>query len=186
MNRVRADRRAAFLDRDGVINRAIVRNGQPFSPANVSELELLPNVREACELLKANGFFLIVVTNQPEVGRGTIDQKSVEKMNQKISESLPIDRIEVCYDCDDCSEFRKPNPGMLKRAADTLDVDLGRSFMVGDRWRDIDCGWAAGCTTIFIDHGYAESLKKPPHHRAKNLLEAARIIVDVAASRSKE
>jgi D-glycero-D-manno-heptose 1,7-bisphosphate phosphatase len=182
----RADRRAVFLDRDGVLNRAIVRNGQPFSPARVSELELLPDAREACDLLKASGFHLVVVTNQPEVGRGTIDRKSVEQINEKISGSLPIDRIEVCYDCDDSSEFRKPNPGMLKHAAEALDVDLDRSFMVGDRWRDVDCGYAAGCRTIFIDHGYSEPLKKLPHYRVKNLLEAARIIVEVAAPSPKE
>jgi len=178
-------RRAVFLDRDGVINRAIVRNGQPFSPSRLEELDLLPDAKEACELLKANGFSLIVVTNQPEVNRGTVDRQSVENMNQKISEALPIDRIEVCYDCDDSSEFRKPNPGMLRRAAQALDVDLAQSFMVGDRWRDVDCGHAAGCRTIFIDHGYAEPLRKSPHHQAKNLLEAARLIVDLAASTPK-
>ncbi len=181
-----APHRAVFLDRDGVINRAIVRNGQPFSPSTVDEVTILPQVDEACELLKKNGFHLVVVTNQPEVGRGTLDRKQVEAINERISKSLPIDRIEVCYDCDDSSEFRKPNPGMLKRAAQELDVDLERSFMVGDRWRDIDCGHAAGCRTILIDHGYAEPLRKSPHHRVKNLLEAAQIIVDLAAAGRKE
>jgi len=179
-------RPAVFLDRDGVINRAIVRNGQPFSPTSVGEVALMPDANEACELLKKNGFHLVVVTNQPEVARGTVDQKNVEKIHQRISESLPIDRIEVCYDCDDSSEFRKPNPGMLKRAARELDVDLECSFMVGDRWRDVDCGHAAGCQTIFIDHGYTERLRKTPHYRAKNLLEAARLIVDLAAVKPKE
>ena len=178
--------RAVFLDRDGVINQAVVRNGQPFPPANANELKFFPDVVEACDLLKANGFLLVVVTNQPDVGRGTTDQKRVEEINRKISDSLPIDRIEVCYECDDSSEDRKPNPGMLKRAADELDVDLSQSFMVGDRWRDIDCGHAAGCQTIFIDHGYSEALKKGPHHRVKNLLEAAHIIVGVAAATAKE
>jgi D-glycero-D-manno-heptose 1,7-bisphosphate phosphatase len=186
VNMHRAGRRAVFLDRDGVINQAIVRDALPFSPTSLDELKFLPGVEEACELLKASGFHLIVVTNQPEVGRGTLDQKRVEEINQKISESLPIDRIEVCYDCDDSSEYRKPNPGMLLRAARAMDVDLEQSFMVGDRWRDIDCGHAAGCRTIFIDHGYAESLRKSPHHRAKSLLEAAQIIVDVAAPVAKE
>jgi D-glycero-D-manno-heptose 1,7-bisphosphate phosphatase len=179
-------RPAVFLDRDGVISRAIVRDGLPFAPSTPDELELLPHAAEACQLLKDNGFLLIVVTNQPEVSRGTIDRKNVEKMNQKIIDSLPIDRIEVCYDCDDSSEFRKPHPGMLKRAAAALDADLGQSFMVGDRWRDVDCGHAAGCRTIFIDHGYAEPLRKAPHHRAQNLLEAARIIVDLAVPLPKE
>ena len=175
-------RHAVFLDRDGVINRAIVRDGRPFSPSTPEELRLLPDAAEACQLLKDSGFLLIVVTNQSEVSRGTIDRKNVEEMNQRITESLPIDRIEVCYDGDDSSEYRKPNPGMLKRAAEALDIDLSQSFMVGDRWRDVDCGHAAGCRTIFIDHGYTEPLRKSPHHRAKNLLEAARLIVGLAAS----
>jgi D-glycero-D-manno-heptose 1,7-bisphosphate phosphatase len=95
---------------------------------------------------------------------------------------LPIDRVEVCYDGEDDSEFRKPNPGMLLRAAAALDLDLQSSFMIGDRWRDVDCGHAAGCRTIFIDHGYAESLRKAPHFCTHDLLGAARIIADVAAS----
>ena len=180
------ENRAVFLDRDGVINQAIVRDGQPYPPANAGELKLFPCVSEACRLLKNEGFYLVVVTNQPDVGRGTMDRKVVEAIHRQILETLPIDRIEVCYDCDDSSEDRKPNPGMLKRAADELDVDLSQSFMVGDRWRDIDCGHAAGCQTIFVDRGYSEALKKSPHHRVKNLLEAAQIIVGVAAAAAKE
>jgi D-glycero-D-manno-heptose 1,7-bisphosphate phosphatase len=175
-----AKRRAVFLDRDGVINRAIVRDGMPFPPMNLKEFELLPRVDEACELLKASGFCLVIVTNQPDVGHGKLAQKSVEEIHRKICQLLPIDHVEVCYDRNDSSEYRKPNPGMLRRAAMTLDLDLGASFMVGDRWRDVDCGYAAGCRTIFIDYGYAESLRQPPDFRARDLLEAARIIVDVA------
>ena len=178
-------RRAVFLDRDGVLNRAIVREGRPFPPTTLDELELLPNVRDACDRLKANGFCLVIVTNQPDVGRGTLTQAAVEKLHERICKLLPIDRVEVCYDCDDSSEFRKPNTGMLKRAARLLNIDLSASFMVGDRWRDVDCGHAAGCCTIFIDHGYTELLRKAPHFRTQNLLDAARIIVDVAAPAQK-
>ena len=178
--------RAVFLDRDGVINQAIVRNGQPYPPANSGELKLLPDVSEACRLLKNEGFYLVVVTNQPDVGRDSMDQKVVEAIHRQILETFPIDRIEVCYDCDDSSEFRKPNPGMLKHAAQALDVDLDQSFMVGDRWRDVDCGHAAGCRTIFVDHGYSELLKKSPHYRVKNLLEAAQAIVEVATPPPQE
>ena len=177
--------RAVFLDRDGVINQAIVRDGRPYPPANSGELKLLPRVAEACRLLKDEGYYVVVVTNQPDVGRGTMEQKVVEAIHRQILKTLPIDRIEVCYDCDDSSEYRKPNPGMLKRAAAELDIDLSQSFLVGDRWRDIDCGHAAGCQTIFIDRGYSEALKKSPHHRAKDLLEAAQIIVGVAAPHAK-
>jgi D-glycero-D-manno-heptose 1,7-bisphosphate phosphatase len=177
-------RRAVFLDRDGVINRSLIRDGKPFPPTSPNELEIFSEAAEACTLLKTAGFQLVIVTNQPDVGRGTLALERVEEIHQKIRNLLPIDRIEVCYDGDDSSEFRKPNPGMLKRAAQALNLNLGASFIVGDRWRDVDCGHAAGCQTIFIDRGYTESLKKPPHHRASNLLEAARIIL-AASSRSE-
>jgi len=174
--------KAVFLDRDGVINRAIIRDGKPFPPLDVCDFKLLPGVVEACQRLKESGFYIIVVTNQPDVGRGVVAGEKIEVIHKKMRAELPIDRVEVCYDGDDASAFRKPNPGMLLRAAAALDLDLRSSFMIGDRWRDVDCGHAAGCTTIFIDHGYAEPLRKTPHFRTRDLLGAVRIIADVAAS----
>ena len=171
--------RAVFLDRDGVINAAIVRDGRPYPPRDAGEFRLLPGVGEACRSLHAAGFYLIVVTNQPDVGRGSMARETVEEIHQFMCEELPIDRVEVCYDAggEQLSEFRKPRPGMLLRAASELGIDLARSFMIGDRWRDIDCGHAAGCTTIFIDRGYAESLRQQPHHRAPDLPGAAKLIL---------
>jgi D-glycero-D-manno-heptose 1,7-bisphosphate phosphatase len=171
-------KRAVFLDRDGVINRAVVREGKPYPPATVAEFELLPGVGEACAILKSMGFLLVVATNQPDVGRGTQTREDVEAMHAAMRSRLPIDRVEVCYDPGQGipSAFRKPAPGMLLRAAHELQIDLPRSFMVGDRWRDIDCGAAAGCGTIFVDHGYDETLRQTPDFRVKNLREAADII----------
>lgn len=171
-------RAAVFLDRDGVINRSVVREGKPYPPASLSEFEFLPGVHEACRLLKESGFLLVIVTNQPDVGRGTQRQAVVEEMHRHICHALPIDRVEVCYDGGDMpSDFIKPAPGMLLRAARELEIDLARSFMVGDRWRDVDCGLAAGCVTIFIDYGYREKLRSEPDFRVSNLLEAARLIL---------
>lgn len=174
-------RRAVFLDRDGVINKALVREGKPFPPRSVQEFALLPGVEEGCALLRYAGFLLVVATNQPDVGRGTLDQAVVEEIHARMCELLPIDRVEVCYDPGkgESSEFRKPNPGMLLRAAEALKIDLPRSFMIGDRWRDIDCGFAAGCRTIFIDYGYTEGLRQHPDFRAASLLDAARIVVEL-------
>jgi len=173
-------RRAVFLDRDGVINRALSRDGKPYPPTSLREFEILPCVPEACAKLKAAGFLLIVATNQPDVGRGTLKQEVVEEMNDLMSYQLAIDRIEVCYhagrgdsDCD----CRKPKPGMLLRAARELRIDLAQSWMVGDRWRDIDCGHAAGCKTVLIDYGYTEELRQMPDFRAGSLLEAADLIL---------
>lgn len=173
-------RRAVFLDRDGVINRALERDGKPYPSASLDEFEIFPEVPEACHRLKQAGFLLVVATNQPDVGRGTLKQEAVEEIHAEMRRQLPLDRVEVCYhpgkglsDCD----CRKPRPGMLLRAAHELNIDLTQSWMVGDRWRDVDCGHAAGCRTIFIDRGYAEDLKQPPDFCAKNLREAAEIIL---------
>lgn len=172
---------AVFLDRDGVINRALDRDGKPYPPTNLAEFEILPGVSEACAKLKQAGFVLVVATNQPDVGRGTLLQSTVEAIHAHMSRLLPIDRIEVCYhpgkgasDCD----CRKPKPGMLLRAAQELGIDLAQSWMVGDRWRDVDCGHAAGCRTVFIDYGYAEAMRQTPDFNVKNLLEAAQVILD--------
>ena len=173
-------RRAVFLDRDGVINRALEREAKPYPPRSLAEFEILPEVPAACAKLKQAGFLLVVVTNQPDVGRGTLKQEIVETIHAEMCRQLPIDRVEVCYhsgqgqsDCD----CRKPKPGMLLRAARELGIDLAQSWMVGDRWRDIDCGHAAGCRTIFIDRGYAEELRQKPDFSAGNLAEAADIIL---------
>jgi len=172
-------KRAVFLDRDGVINRPVVREGKPYPPATLAEFELLPGVEEACAKLKEAGWLLVVATNQPDVGRGAQRREEVEAMHAAMCRLLPIDRVEVCYDPGQGqpSEFRKPAPGMLLRAACELGIDLARSWMIGDRWRDIDCGAAAGCRTIFIDYGYDEKLRAQPDFRAASLLEAAGAIL---------
>jgi len=177
-------RRAVFLDRDGVLNRALTREGKPSAPSSLGEFELLPGVEEACRKLKQAGFLLVVATNQPEVGRGAMKQETVEAIHEQLRRLLPmIDRVEVSYDAGNeqpPSEFRKPRPGLLLRAARELGIDLAASFMVGDRWRDIDCGHAAGCATILIDYEYDEPLRRSPHYRAKSLLEAAELILGLA------
>ena len=177
------DRRAVFLDRDGVINRALTRDGKPFAPTSLAEFEILPGVTDACGKLKQAGYLLVVATNQPDVGRGTLNGQLVEEIHARMVSEIPIDRVEVCYhsgqEASEC-ECRKPKPGMLLRAARTLGIDLRASWMVGDRWRDIDCGHAAGCRTILIDYGYAEGLRQAPDFRVRSLSEAADIILDPA------
>jgi D-glycero-D-manno-heptose 1,7-bisphosphate phosphatase len=175
-------RRAVFLDRDGVINRAIVRNGKPYPPATLDELEILTGVPEALHALKAAGFLLIGVTNQPDVVRGTQRREVVEAINAALISALPLDEILVCYhDDQDGCECRKPLPGLLIQAAFKYAVHLPSSFMVGDRWKDIEAGRRAGCTTVLIDCDYAEQISSPPDHRVHSLLEATAWII----SRSK-
>ncbi|MFZ0958494.1 MAG: HAD-IIIA family hydrolase [Candidatus Sulfotelmatobacter sp.] len=172
-------RRAVFLDRDGVINRAFVRDGKSFPPSTLQELEVLPGVPEALRELKQHGYKLLVVTNQPDVARGKQSQQMIDAMHQALSAQLPIDDIFVCYHTDqDKCDCRKPMPGMLLEAARKHNIDLAASFMVGDRWRDIEAGYNAGCKTILIDYGYSE--KSPayaPDLRVGSLREAADWII---------
>ena len=178
---------AVFLDRDGVINECKVIDGQPFPPLSVNEFVMLPNVARACRNLKQAGFILVVATNQPDVGRGTLTQETVETIHGHMRSHLPIDRVEVCYhsgrEVPEC-DCRKPKPGMLLRAARELNIDLSASWMVGDRWRDIDCGHAAGCRTVFIDYQYDETLRQQPDYRARSLLEAAELILNLELRKS--
>ena len=169
--------RAVFLDRDGVLNRADVRDGKPYPPQRLGDFVILPGVVDACAMLKRRDFLLVVATNQPDVGRGTQTRENVEAMHDVLVQQLPIDRIEICFHAGDtpCA-CRKPAPGMLLRVADEWQIDLQTSFMIGDRWRDIDCGHEAGCTTVFIDHGYREPLRSQPAYRTTSLLDAARWI----------
>lgn len=181
-------KRAVFLDRDGVLNPSVVRDGKPYPPATVEEFTISPEAAGACQILKNAGFILVVATNQPDVGRGTQKRDVVEAMHATLQRELPIDRIEVSYDSGHeipPSEFRKPRPGMLLRAARELRLDLAACWMVGDRWRDIDCGHAAGCRTVFINRGYVEELRQAPDFIVPNLSEAARIIVEHTTPRIK-
>jgi D-glycero-D-manno-heptose 1,7-bisphosphate phosphatase len=150
-------RRAVFLHRDGVLNLAVVREGKPYPPDSVAGLEILPGVPDALADLKAAGFLLLVVTNQPGVAKGIQLRPAVEAIHRRLQAELPLDAIFVCYhqDSDRCN-CRKPAPGLLEEAAARYGLNLPFCFMVGDRWRDVDAGCRAGCQTILLDYGYRE------------------------------
>lgn len=170
-------RRAVFLDRDGVLNRAVIRQGTPHPPSSLQEFELYEDVADGCTRLKSANFLLIVITNQPDVGRGKQSREMVEAMNGKLRSKIPcLDRIEVCYHAgvrhgEPCN-CRKPQPGLILRAAAELKINLTGSYVIGDRWRDIDCARAAGCRAIFIQRGYRETLCQPPDFTVNNFGEA--------------
>jgi D-glycero-D-manno-heptose 1,7-bisphosphate phosphatase len=163
---------AIFLDRDGVLNRAIVREGMPHAPANLGELEIPADVPAALARLKQAGFALVVVTNQPDVVRGQQTREMVEALNAAIASRLPLDEVRVCYHDDgDACGCRKPKPGLLLREPA---YDVARSFMVGDRWRDIEAGRSARVkATILIDSGHTEPIRTEPDFRARSMSEAA-------------
>jgi D-glycero-D-manno-heptose 1,7-bisphosphate phosphatase len=181
---VPSGRRAIFLDRDGVLNAAIVRDGRPFPPVSRAEMRLLPGVEEACAELKSSGFLLIVVTNQPDIARGKISAGDVEEINAALKARLAVDEICLCpHDDADACECRKPKPGLLIAAAQRWNIDLASSFMVGDRWRDIEAGHAAGCRTVFIDYGYSERRPDAPDIVTGSLFAALPNLI--ATSRKK-
>jgi D-glycero-D-manno-heptose 1,7-bisphosphate phosphatase len=171
-------RRAVFLDRDGVINRSILRDGRPYAPSNLAEFVILPSVPKAIRRLRDAGFLAIVATNQPDVAVGKQSVEMITRMHQLLCELAPINDIRICYHIDtDACECRKPKPGMLLAAAREHDIDLARSYMVGDRWRDVAAGKAAGCMTIFIDHGYEEPPPENPDTVVTDLPQAVRWIL---------
>jgi D-glycero-D-manno-heptose 1,7-bisphosphate phosphatase len=171
-------RRAVFIDRDGVINRTVVRKGKPYPPANLSEVEILPGVLDALTKLHDAGFMLIVVTNQPDVARGITPRAVVEEINAHLAECLPIDEFRTCYhDNGDGCDCRKPLPGALMAAARQHGIDLVNSYMIGDRWRDTEAGRHAGCKTVFIDYDYDEQKTAMVDYRVTSLFEAAQIIL---------
>jgi len=166
-------RRAVFLDRDGVINRAFVRDGQLSSAASLAEFDVLPGVEDALQELRRAGYLLIVVTNQPDVARGRTPRHAVDAVHQWLRSSLPVDDIRACcHDDRDGCACRKPSPGMLYAAAVERDIRLADSYMVGDRWRDIAAGRQAGCTTILVP-GPCEATVVEPHVRVSDLRQAA-------------
>jgi D-glycero-D-manno-heptose 1,7-bisphosphate phosphatase len=171
-------RKAVFLDRDGVINKAIVINGKPYPPKSLATLEILPGVKEALFKLKSAGYYLCVVTNQPDVARGQAALEDIQEIHEYMENQLGVDQICVCpHDDKDCCNCRKPRPGMILSVAADKSIDLAGSYMIGDRWRDIEAGLAAGCKTIFIDYGYDEKRPNLFTHKASSLNEASQIII---------
>lgn len=171
---------AVFLDRDGVINRAIIRDRKPYPPSKVEDVVFPPGTSEAIQSLRSSGYLVIVVTNQPDVAKGVQNKEVVESIHAIIRQQLQVDDIKVCYhvDVDNC-HCRKPKPGMLLDAAQEYSIDLAESYMIGDRWRDIEAGKAAGCKTILIqpETNYNEPQAQEMDAVADSLYEAAAFIL---------
>jgi D-glycero-D-manno-heptose 1,7-bisphosphate phosphatase len=166
-------RPAVFLDRDGVLNQTVVVEGKPYPPLSVESFELIEGVPEGLQRLRAAGFLLIVVSNQPDIARKAQSEQAIEAMHEKLRSLVTVDDIRVCpHDSTDHCRCRKPLPGMILDAAREFGIALQSSYLVGDRWRDVDAGVAAGVKTIFIDYGYAEQLKAEPWQIVSTFVEA--------------
>lgn len=181
-------RKAIFLDRDGVLNESVVRHGKPFPPASLNELRVADDVLPALEMLKEMDYLLIGATNQPDVARGTTPRSVVEAINAALMQQLPLNEILVCYhDNQDQCACRKPLPGLLTQAADIYDIDLKNSFMIGDRWKDVEAGARAGCKTVWLNRDYDEQVPKTrPDFTARSMMEAAIWIQDTIISMQGE
>jgi len=163
--------RAAFLDRDGVLNRAIVRGGRPYAPRTLKDFVILDEAGDAVRRLKATGYLVIVVTNQKDVGAGHLQREVLDQMHARLTDAVSIDDIRVCTCIDECPCY-KPNAGMLLEAARDWNIDLAASVMIGDRWRDIGAGKNAGCRTVLIERGYSEDMVFKPDSVATDLVDA--------------
>ena len=170
--------RAVFLDRDGVLNANVERDGRPVAPTRLEDFRLLPGVAASVKRLKAAGFLIVVATNQPDIANGRSTWNLLNAMHDVLCKSVAIDDIRVCphVDTDGC-ECRKPRAGMLLSAAVTHGIELGKSYMVGDRWRDIYAGRAAGCCTILLSRDdLSGSTNCQPDFVAATLHEAVDVI----------
>ena len=169
-----------FLDRDGVLNHSEVVNGKPKAPQCREDFFLLPGIEQAVKEIKSAGFFIVVVTNQPDIGNGFVDSEEIELMHTELKDKLPIDDIFTCPHSQKagCS-CRKPKPGLLYKASKIYNLDLVSSWMVGDRWSDVYAGKSAGTQTVFIDRGYKENLDHnlSPDSTVKNLQAAVDYIL---------
>ena len=172
-------KRAVFLDRDGVLNRSILVEGNPKPPKSIKDIEILQGVVEAIQILKSFKFIPVVVTNQPDVARGLISQGEVAAMNKYIGEAISVKHFYTCFHDDaDMCKCRKPLPGLILQAAFELDLNVDQSCLVGDRWRDIQAGQTAGCQNYFIDHSYSELQPNYPYTRVSSLLEAVKLLTE--------
>jgi D-glycero-D-manno-heptose 1,7-bisphosphate phosphatase len=173
-------KRAIFFDRDGIINKAIIKDNKPYSPKDFTELDLVVGIRQLINCLKSE-YLIFVITNQPEIARGNQTMEEVESINSHLASQLSIDGFLICpHDDEDMCECRKPKPGLILWAAEKYNIDLNKSWVIGDRWRDILAGNNAGCRTIFVNYGYDETQpldrNVKPNFTVKSINEIGTII----------
>jgi len=174
--------RCVFLDRDGVVVIPHFRDGRSFAPRRLEDLHIYPEARESLPRLKDAGFMVAVVSNQPDVGNGLIEQSVLSAMHDLLVRTLPIDAIKICtHRQDEICACRKPKPGMILELAREFDVDLTGSFMVGDRNSDVEAGLAAGCVPVFIDHDYSELGPDSRTRRVRSIAEAVDFILETVS-----
>jgi len=168
-----------FLDRDGVINRIIMRNGRPASPRTLEEFEWKSGVKDFVRQLNDHDLPVVVVTNQPDIARGKMTRSVLNAMTEMVYSAIPVDSILVCpHDDSNGCDCRKPKPGMLLDAAQIWNIDCERSFMIGDSWKDMQAGRSAGCMTILFDQPYNREVTCD--FRVNNFQQAIKLILKIS------
>ncbi len=167
---------AIFLDRDGVLNIPIIKNKKSFAPLKINQFRLYPNVVKLCKKLKKK-YLLIVVTNQPDIKKGKLNINQMNLMHEKLKKKINFDEIYFCSSFSAKSFYRKPNPGMLIKSINKFNIDVKKSYLVGDRWSDIEAGKKVGCKTIFIDRNYDEQKPTKPDYIVKSFSQACKKIL---------
>ena len=169
-------KKALFFDRDGTIIKSNISNkNKPIAIKTLQECRIYPSVRKILNKFKKN-YLIFLITNQPDVKRKKNSKKNVININRYLKQKLPIKRIYTCFCDNDKCRFRKPNIGMLKKASKKYKIDLESSYVIGDRWKDIETGKKANCKTVFIDRKYSEKRKSRPNYSIKSFYQLKRII----------
>jgi D-glycero-D-manno-heptose 1,7-bisphosphate phosphatase len=152
-------KKAIFFDRDGILNKSIIIDSKPYSPRTLKEFKINYFLKKYISFFKKKNFLIIVITNQPDVGSGLVSKNLVLNFNKKLKREFFLNDLYACYDVDNKSFFKKPNPGMLFLAQKKYNIDMSKSYFVGDRWKDMEASCRAGIRGLFVDFNYKE--KKP-------------------------
>ena len=176
-------KKAIFLDRDGTIN---IDPGYVNDP---DQIVFIRGAKKAVKKLRDNGFLVFIITNQSGVGRGRITMEQLKAVNDKVIKEFKKDNIEIdgVFSCihtpDDRCDCRKPSPKAVLDIAKQYEIDLGKSYFVGDKLSDVETGLNAGCRTVLLDTNFESTLKKEhnmlrPDCIVENLYEAADWIIE--------
>jgi len=144
-------KKAVFIERDGVLNQAFVNGRQQVGPASLAEFRLQEGVLPLLARLKEAGFLLLVTTNQPGIARGDLSRRELDRMHDQLRRLIPVDDIFICpHDDPDRCPCRKPRPGLFQEARCKWQLNMNASFVVSDKWQDVEAARSAGCTSILI------------------------------------
>ena len=148
-------KRAIFFDRDGVLNELVKRDGGHYSPRDSSSFKIISNSIEVTKYTKSLGYLNIVISNQPDVARGYLNRTELVKMTKVLFNELMLDDVFYCtHDDSDLCNCRKPAPGLFIQAAEKWKIDLQKSYMIGDTWKDIEAAKNANVNSLLLDRDY--------------------------------